>query len=77
MNQGSRLWTTLVVVNLVVTALLAIWVVLFATGTDSLLPPALDPNQSEATETTYGREATPSVGTSRSSLGSDLGAPDE
>jgi len=40
----ERIWRIVIVANLVVTILLALWVVLFATGTDSLLPPALDPN---------------------------------
>lgn len=39
----SRVWRWLIVANLIVTVLLAVWVALFATGTDSLLPPALDP----------------------------------
>jgi len=42
--KEGRIWRVLIVVNLVVVVVLALWVALFATGTDSLLPPALDPN---------------------------------
>ena len=54
----SRTWRWLIVANLIVTVVLAVWVVLFATGNDSLLPPALDPS-SETVEARDSSNGTP------------------
>lgn len=61
MPREGRIWRVLIVANVIVTLLLAIWVVLFATGTDSLLPPALDPNAEirEEVAASEGREDRP------------------